>query len=127
MARGVVAGQQRRLLADAVGKLKLVHELGVLVALEPIASIALALFLEEAIVSPGGHCFLLYVRAGRDRPPPFAAAGLPAVGQFRRAARASAGRTPRAARGAGECQRALQAADGLAAAMGKSPLRRLAT
>src|SRR5215211_3270565 len=94
MARG-----QRRLVRDAVGHLELVHELGVLVVFEPVAAIALPLLLEEAIVCPRGHCFLLCGRAGR--------ASLPSVARGRRpcgwsaaAARAWAGRAGGAPLGA---------------------------
>jgi hypothetical protein len=47
-----MARRQRRLVCDAVGQLELVHELGVLVVFEPVAAIALALLLEEAVVCP---------------------------------------------------------------------------
>jgi hypothetical protein len=56
---GAVARLQRSLVCDAIGQLQLAHEVRVLVVLEPVAPIALALLLEEAIVCPRRHCFLL--------------------------------------------------------------------
>src|SRR5215218_7387286 len=114
-----MAGGQRRLVRDAVGHLELVHELGVLVVFEPVAAIALPLLLEEAIVCPRGHCFLLCGRAGR--------ASLPSVARGRRPCGWSAAargprlggpRGGRAARGAGESRRTWRAAGGLGALRG---------
>src|ERR671924_910106 len=43
-----MAGCERGLICDAIEQLKLVHELGVLIVLKPVAAIALLLLLQEA-------------------------------------------------------------------------------